>query len=497
MPSCLRLSRVPRARQLVLLALAVLALPLAANAQVRLSEMRIDQPSTDNDEYFELAGPAGASLNGLTYLVIGDGTGGSGVVEAVVDLTGQAIPGSGFFVAAESTFTLGTAYLTANLNFENSDNVTHLLVQGFSGSNGDDLDSNDDGTLDVVPWTSLVDCLALIESPGSGEQTYCATGLGPDGSFVPGQAFFCPAGWEIGGFTLGTDDTPGAANACVQVATAALNEIRIDQSGSDNDEYFELVGPPGGILEGLSYLVIGDGTGGSGVIEAVVGLTGQAIPGSGFFVAGESTFSLGTADLTTTLNFENSDNVSHLLVRDFSGASNQDLDIDDDGVLDSTPWTELLDCVALIESPGSGDQTYCTTSVGPDGSFGPGHAFFCPAGWQIGGFGLGTDDTPGAANVCPLPDPGAALSEIRIDQPGSDNDEYFELTGDPGAALDGLAYLVIGDGTGGSGVIEEVTDLAGQSVPASGFFVAAESTFGLGTANLTTSLNFENSDNVT
>ena len=119
-----------------------------------LSEIRIDQPSTDNDEYFEIAGAAGASLDGLTYLVIGDGAGGSGTIEAVVDLTGNSIPGSGFFVAAESTFSLGVADLTTSLNFENSDNVTHLLVDGFTGSNGDDLDTNDDGTLDVTPWST-------------------------------------------------------------------------------------------------------------------------------------------------------------------------------------------------------------------------------------------------------------------------------------------------------------------------------------------------------
>ncbi len=50
------------------------------------------------------------------------------VIEAVVDLASQSIPAGGYFVAAESTFTLGTADLTTNLNFENSDNVTHLLV---------------------------------------------------------------------------------------------------------------------------------------------------------------------------------------------------------------------------------------------------------------------------------------------------------------------------------------------------------------------------------
>ena len=61
---------------------------------VTLNEIRINQPSTDNDEYFELAGSAATSLDGLTYLVIGDGGGGSGTLEAVIDLTGQTIPGS-------------------------------------------------------------------------------------------------------------------------------------------------------------------------------------------------------------------------------------------------------------------------------------------------------------------------------------------------------------------------------------------------------------------
>lgn len=61
-------------------------------------------------------------------------------MNAVIDLTGSAIPAGGFFVAAEPTFGLGTADFTTGLNFENSDNVTHLLVRGFTGSNGDDLD---------------------------------------------------------------------------------------------------------------------------------------------------------------------------------------------------------------------------------------------------------------------------------------------------------------------------------------------------------------------
>lgn len=190
---------------------------------IAMNEIRIDQPSTDNDEFFELFGTPTADLSSLTYLVIGDGSGGSGVIEAVIPLTGQAIPGSGFFVAAEGTFTLGAADLTTTLNFENSDNVTHLLVEGFSGANGDDLDTDDDCVLDVTPWTAVVDAVALIEEPNPPVSTECeyATDLGfptvgPDGSFVPGLVGRDPDGtgpWVFGPFDpAGGGDTPGSSN---------------------------------------------------------------------------------------------------------------------------------------------------------------------------------------------------------------------------------------------------------------------------------------------
>jgi uncharacterized repeat protein (TIGR01451 family) len=184
---------------------------------VTINEIRVDQPSTDNDEYFELAGSPAASLDNLTYLVIGDGSGDtSGVIEAVVELTGTAIPADGYFLAVESTFSLGgTADLTTTLAFENSDNVTHLLVEGFTGSLYDDLDTDDDGVLDSTPWSSIDDCVALV-GPGSGNLTYCATTVGPNGTFFPVHVYRCSLGWFIGQYDpTGGDDTPGQANTCM------------------------------------------------------------------------------------------------------------------------------------------------------------------------------------------------------------------------------------------------------------------------------------------
>ena len=186
---------------------------------VVINEIRIDEPGTDNNEYFELMGPPGMPLSGLTYLVIGDNqpVQGSGVIEAVVPLNGS-IPSSGLFVVAEPTFTLGVPNMVAPLNFENDDNVTHLLVQGFSGTLNQDLDTNDDGILDIRPWQTILDLIALVKQPNpptTTEYSYGPPSLGPDVTFVPGQVYRCrPDGlWRVGQFdiAMGTD-TPGAPN---------------------------------------------------------------------------------------------------------------------------------------------------------------------------------------------------------------------------------------------------------------------------------------------
>jgi len=244
-----------------LLAALIPATALAAGSGTTINEIRIDQDGTDNDEYFELTGEGGSSLDGLTYLVIGDGTGGSGVIDAVVDLTGQSLDSNGFFVAAESTFTLGTADLTGSgnfLNFENSDNVTHLLVAGFNleFAVGDDLDTDDDGNLDVTPWDEIVDLIALIEevNPPSGtEFHYGPPIVGPDGSFVPGHVFDCGADiddWRIGGFTAGADDTPGEANDC-EVAGPVELAINAVQGPGDTS-------PVLGDIVTIEGVVVGD-----------------------------------------------------------------------------------------------------------------------------------------------------------------------------------------------------------------------------------------------
>lgn len=203
---------------------------------VKVSEIRIDQTGSDVDEYFEIVGPPNTLLNGLTYIVIGDGstTAGSGVIEYVQQLQGKRIPQDGFFLAASSSSTLFASVRDATLNaaldnFENSDNVTHMLVWGFTGALNQDLDTNDDGVLDVTPWTTVLSQVAFIRSaaipPVGTEYAYGPTRIGPDpNGFVPSQLAYCPSTdtWTIGTFAVDAVavDSPGAANfGCVYSGT--------------------------------------------------------------------------------------------------------------------------------------------------------------------------------------------------------------------------------------------------------------------------------------
>ena len=214
-----------------------------------------------------------------------------------------------------------------------------------------------------------------------------------------------------------------------------INEIRVDQlGGNDDDEYFELVGPPGTPLTDVQYIILGDAP--TGEIEEVIDLTGNAIPPSGYFVVAESTFTLGTADYTSSINFEDDQTVTHLLVGGFSGVVLQNLDMDADGVLDSTPWDTVFDTVSLIDpssallpyGPGSSCMEGPLCQEVDDGIDGPSQVYRCVDGdgtWQIGNvdpLAMPATDTPGVLNDCSLI-PGCGNGVV---DPGEDCDDLGE-----------------------------------------------------------------------
>ena len=564
---------------------SLIAAVALADAPLRLNEIRLEQPGADTDEYIEIAGAPGESLAGVSIIVIGDDDFAlpgqqNGFIEDVIPLSG-AVPASGFFVVAEPKFSLGIPNLVADLNLEGGDNVTFILVRDFTGFEGQKLDTNDDGTLDATPWTSVVGSVAVVQtlSPNGGKSDYfySTTTVGPDAGQQPAAAWLCAntSQWIIGTQDpLGGVDSPGAANQLCVPQGVIINEIRIDQIGTDNNEYFELKGAAGQSLNGYAYIVIGDNTAtqGSGVIETAVPLDGYSIQSDGLLSVAEASFStspgFGTADVVLSagtgglpLNFENGDNVTHLLVRNFTGALNQDLDTDNDGVLDVTPWTEISDSVASFNpsAAGSQDAVYSAVRVGPDGTLWPGHLYRCTSAgtWLIGPFGNPGQiilDTAGGTNaVCTSCGPGAgnchvvhatpgcvdtsccnlvigadptcgtetwdqacvdlarqfclvagappvlSLNEIRLDEVSTtDPNEYIEIKGTPGASLNGVSVVVVGDGADLNGSVETVISLNGSSIPKDGIFLLAKSaTPIIGTPDLARSFNLENGDTVT
>ena len=191
-----------------------------------------------------------------------------------------------------------------------------------------------------------------------------------------------------------------------------FNEIRISAASDDDvNNFFELIGSAGESLDGLSVLTI-SGEFEPGTIDFAFDLTGNSIPADGFFLAsGDATFYGAATDFVTGSDFFGSPG-TFALVDGFTGAAGDDLDTDNDGTFDSTPWSSIVDTVSLVDGDGNADVSYGTPIVGPDGDFAPAHIFRDEDGggtFQIGLFGDSSGDTPGVANV---PEPGAVASSL-------------------------------------------------------------------------------------
>lgn len=203
-----------------------------------------------------------------------------------------------------------------------------------------------------------------------------------------------------------------ATQALAMTPPPILTEIRVDSLPPLADiEYIEISGVAKYPLDGLSLVVIGDADdipgpslGNSGVIESVTHLDGCRMPADRAMLVHSSNMLLTLPDLVAPLGLEDSDNLTILLVRDCTCSVGDDLDLDDDGVLDALPWSEVLDSVAIaVATPGVGSEwVYSNTVVGPAGGWMIFHITRCPdtGAWKSGDFFFHnfTEDTPGAPN---------------------------------------------------------------------------------------------------
>ncbi|GEK81619.1 ExeM/NucH family extracellular endonuclease [Agrococcus baldri] len=190
---------------------ALVVTPAAAADHPVINEFSASTSGTDV-EFIEVQAAPGTDLSGHSLLEIeGDAGSAIGVVDGA--WAAPALDESGF----------GLLELTAD-DLENG-TLSLLLVQGTAAV-GDDIDADDDGTIDIDVDLTLVDAVAVHDGD-TGEITYgTELGVAYDGAdFAPGGASRVPDGtdtdtsadWVRNSFSLagieGSTATPAAGEA--------------------------------------------------------------------------------------------------------------------------------------------------------------------------------------------------------------------------------------------------------------------------------------------
>ena len=169
----------------LLIASPARAVPASPSEPPLINEFVFNHAGTDTYEFIEVYGVPDTDYSAYTLLEIEGDSSGAGIVDGVFPV--GSTDSDGFW---------DTGFL--NNEIENG-TVTLLLVEGFTGSAGDDLDADNDGVLDVTPWTRIVDDVAVFDG-GSSDRTYATVVLGRnfDGlsSYHPGGASRIPNGTD-------------------------------------------------------------------------------------------------------------------------------------------------------------------------------------------------------------------------------------------------------------------------------------------------------------
>ncbi len=189
---------------------------------VTINELRISSSgSSDNvSNYVELFGEPSTNLTGLSIVVL-SGEFEPGQVDFAFNISSGSTDADGVFLLANSDI----ASVIPQAELESTDVVqsfdffgspsTFLLVQDFTGSQGDDLDLDNDGILDNAIGT-ILDSVSLVDGDDNIDVSYSDQIFGPSGNFTPsGVARTGTNGtgeFQILDFGDVSIDTPGFSN---------------------------------------------------------------------------------------------------------------------------------------------------------------------------------------------------------------------------------------------------------------------------------------------
>ncbi|MGJ8686852.1 MAG: ExeM/NucH family extracellular endonuclease, partial [Spongiibacteraceae bacterium] len=187
--------------------------------------------SDDTSNFVELYTDPGQSLDGLTLLVV-SGEFSPGAVDFAISLDGAVADENGFVLVAQDT---NPALEAGDVGIESFDLFgspqSFVVVDGYTGAVGDDLDVDDDGVFDTDVG-NVVASVSLVDGDTTTDVNYSTTVIGPDGSFTPaGGARDGDGTGDFAQLEFGdtSQDTPGESNDVVIPAVQAfVHEVQGD-----------------------------------------------------------------------------------------------------------------------------------------------------------------------------------------------------------------------------------------------------------------------------
>ncbi len=389
-----------------------------------INELRISSPAAlDNAsnnfvEIYETSGTAADSTDGLFLLVISSDFA-PGSIDFAIDLTGGSTDGQGFMLVADDgtaaaldsgdvVVSGATPASTNGLDFFGSPSI-FLLVDGFSGSQGDDLDAADDGTLDTTPWTTILDSVSLNNSTGDGFNYGLTNVVSSSNNFTPAAVARIPDG--TGAFAL----------------QRAPNDPNNDPFGDDS-------GDTPGFTNDPSFVVT-ESDGATGVVEGT---------GSDSFTIELTT--APAADVVVDLTFGGQINASPTQLT-FTSTNFGAQTVTVTGIDDGIPEGLHSDAI-----------NFTVTSADPefDGEF-------------ISDVQVTISDPPVLSSNVKINE--VRISHSTLDDASNNFIELYDTNGTASLDLTGLTMIVLTDNFNGtpSGVISNVIPLDGGSTDADGF----------------------------
>ncbi|MCF8713316.1 T9SS type A sorting domain-containing protein [Joostella atrarenae] len=449
-----------------------------------INEFVFNHTGSDTNEYVEVFGKAETDLSLYWILEIEGDISSAGTIDGAFQLGTTNI--EGYY----------TTPFFSN-EFENG-SLTLLLVENFTGSVGDQIDSDADGTIDNFPWETLIDAVAVKDNDNE-DITYAETVLTPafDGStFTVGGASRIPnsidsnaiSDWVRNGFNgEGLPDypdatsedgeainTPNSANKIFEDndggtdAIVLINEIDADTEGTDTAEFIELY--DGGVgnssLDGLTLVLY---NGSNDLSYNAYDLDGYTTNANGYFVLGNEGVS-NVSLVFGTNGLQNGADAVALYQADATDFPNGT----------EVETTNLID--AIVYDTNDSDDAELLVLLNDNQpqvneDFNSNKDFHSLQRYANGSGGLRNTETyvaaiptPGTSNTNALEQINLLINEIDVDTPGSDVAEFIELYdgGIGNIALDGFV-LVLYNGNGDA--VYNAFDLSGYVTNADGYFV--------------------------